>query len=146
MKIGKGVVINSCLSSNPIGYESKTILVTDVNGEINIGNGVHMSNCCFNSKNSITIEDDVFIGGGTKIYDSDFHPLDFEMRKSKPNENFVSKEVIIKKGAFIGAGCLILKGVTVGEHAIVGAGSVVSKDVPDNSIVAGNPAKLIRKV
>ena len=57
-----------------------------------------------------------------------------------------AKPVIIKDGAFIGTDCIILKGVTIGEKSVIGAGSVVTKSVPDGEIWAGNPAKFIRKV
>lgn len=144
--IGRDVVINSCLSSNPIGFDSRTLLIAEENGEIIIGNGVKMSNCCIYSHDSIKIEDNVYIGGGAKVYDSDFHSLFSEIRNRDPHAFVISKEVHINRNAFIGAGALILKGITVGAQSVVGAGSVVSKDVPENTVVAGNPAGTIRKL
>ncbi len=82
----------------------------------------------------ITIEDDVFIGANV-CFTSDKYP------KSKNSENFKRESVIVKKGASIGAGAVILPGVIVGENATVGAGSVVTKNVAANTIVKGNPAK-----
>jgi acetyltransferase-like isoleucine patch superfamily enzyme len=84
------------------------------------------------------------VGGGTKIYDTDFHWLEFEKRISEPGGK--TAPVIIKDGAFIGAHCIILKGVSIGEKSIVGAGSVVTKSIPDGEIWAGNPAKFIKRV
>ena len=84
------------------------------------------------------------MGGGTKIYDTDFHWLNLEERINQPGGK--TAPVIIKDGAFVGADCIILKGVTIGKRAVIGAGSVVTKSVPDGEIWAGNPAKLIRKL
>jgi len=142
--IGDNVRINSSLKSNPIGGPTKTILYTRGNGCIKIGHNVGISNTSIFSEASIFIEDDVLIGGGCKIYDTDFHWLDYKERMNISGS--ISKRVTIKKGAFIGAHTIIIKGVTIGNHSIIGAGSVVTKDVPNNEIWAGNPAKYIRKV
>jgi acetyltransferase-like isoleucine patch superfamily enzyme len=68
-----------------------------------------------------------------------------EERVGAGEETIKKAPVHIKKGAFVGAHCLILKGVTIGENSIVGAGSVVTKDIPDHEIWGGNPARLLRK-
>lgn len=67
-------------------------------------------------------------------------------RKNRPETGVKSAEVLICSGAFIGAGSVILKGVTVGKNAVIGAGSIVSKNVPSNEIWAGNPAKFIKNI
>lgn len=84
------------------------------------------------------------MGGGVRIYDTDFHWLDFEKRMNEAGG--AVNPVVIKNGVFIGANSIILKGVTIGEKAIVGAGSVVTRSIPDGEIWAGNPAKFIRKI
>ena len=86
----------------------------------------------------ITIEDDVFIGPNV-TFTNDLFP------KSK-NKNFELKKTTIKKGASIGANATILAGITTGENALIGAGSVVTKDVPSNEIWMGNPAKFHKKL
>jgi acetyltransferase-like isoleucine patch superfamily enzyme len=88
------------------------------------------------SAGGITIEDDVQIAANVQLISNNHDPYDRMV--------IICKPVLIKKKAWIGAGATILPGVTVGENAIVGAGSVVTKDVPDNAVVAGNPAKLIK--
>lgn len=93
----------------------------------------------------------MLIGGNCKFYDTDFHSLNYSDRMrpyllNMPDENIVNKDILIKKGAFIGGHSIILKGVTIGENSIVGAGSVVSKSIPDNEIWAGSPVELIKKV
>lgn len=103
----------------------------------------------------IEIDDDVLISFGCLLTDTDGHSFRYSIRKhdlanyrQKKHDWSTVKSTPIKilKGAWIGAHSIILKGVTVGEGAIVGAGSVVTKDVPSWTIVAGNPAKLIRKL
>lgn len=84
------------------------------------------------------------IGGGTCIYDTDFHPLSPEDRLADKNENTVNSPVVIESNVFIGANSTILKGVTIGKNSIIGACSVVTKNIPPNEIWAGNPAKFIK--
>lgn len=142
--IGNDVSINSSLGSNPIGGDTRTILFAKDNGKIQIGDGCGISNATLFACESITLGKQILVGGGTKIYDTDFHWLDFEKRMSEPGGT--TSPVTIKDGAFIGAHCIILKGVTIGERSIVGAGSVVTKSIPDGEIWAGNPAKYIRRI
>lgn len=142
--IGKGVSINSCRSSNPIGGDTKTQLFAKGNATIRIGDGCGISNATLFACESIVIGKNVFIGGSTKIYDTDFHWINFMDRISKTGG--ITKPVEIKDGAFIGAHSIILKGVTIGEQSVIGAGSVVTKDIPDGEIWAGNPARYVKKV
>ncbi|RSK39052.1 sugar O-acetyltransferase [Mangrovimonas spongiae] len=97
-------------------------------------------NCQILDLGGVTIDDDVMIGPRVNLL-SETHPLDPESR-----EALIGKPIHIKKGAWIGAASTILPGVTVGEHAIVAAGAVVSKDVPDRTVVAGIPAKIIKNI
>lgn len=142
--IGNDVSINSCLGSNPIGGDTRTILFAKGNGKIRIGDGCGISNATLFACDGIMLGNQVLVGGGTKIYDTDFHWLDFGKRMNEPGG--ATRPVKIKDGAFIGAHCIILKGVTIGEKSIVGAGSVVTKSIPDGEIWAGNPAKFIRRI
>lgn len=145
--IGDDVTINSGKQFNRIGGDVRTIIQTIGEGRIEIGNNVGISNATLISREYIKIEDNVLIGGGVKIYDNDFHSLDFDIRNSAEDQlNVKSKGIIIYEGAFIGAHAIILKGVSIGTHSIVGAGSVVTKDIPENEIWAGNPARYIRKI
>lgn len=146
ISIGGGTVINSSAGSNPIGGAEKTIFSLAHGGSLTIGEGVGISNTAIVSHCRIVIEDDVRIGGGTKIYDTNFHSLDVEERTGRRPEQVRTAPVHIKRGAFIGAHCMILKGVTIGENSIIGAGSVVTRDIPDHEIWGGNPARLIRRL
>lgn len=147
--IGDRVVINSGFRNNPAGGADKRVVFwTRKNGKIVVGNDVGISNSVIASETRILIEDKVFIGGGTQIYDTDFHSIDdiSERLKYEQDINIKSKEIWIKEGAFIGAGVIILKGVIIGKQSIIGAGAVVTTNVPDYEIWAGNPAHFIRKV
>ena len=115
-------------------------------GRIKIGNGVGMSHVNIVSWDNIEIEDNVFIGSGVKIWDTDFHSLEYTKRLKSPDPGVKHAPIKIKEGAFIGACAIVLKGVTIGKHSVIGAGSVVTKSVPDNEIWAGNPAQFIRKI
>lgn len=144
ISIGSDCLINSSVHADPIGGDGHVILRTDAGAKISIGNDCGLSNCAIVAQKSITIEDKVYIGGGVKIYDTDFHDLQVEARIAENTENIKIKPVIIRKGVFIGAHSIILKGVEIGENSVIGAGSVVTKNIPANEIWAGNPAKKIR--
>lgn len=143
--IGTNVKINSKESTNPgLGACSHTVFSVP-SGELIIGNRVGMSNVAITCVEKVVIEDDVLLGGGVKIYDTDFHSLNHEKRgKGRDIDIPITRPVVIKKNAFIGAHAIILKGVTIGERSVVGAGAVVTKDIPDDEIWGGNPAKHIR--
>lgn len=145
IRLGRNIRINSSLLSNPIGGDTKTILSTVSGAIIEIGDNTGISNIAIICKKKIKIGKNVLIGGSTKVYDSDFHSLVYEIRNSE-GDTATAKPVEIKDGAFIGAHCIILKGVTIGEKSIIGAGSVVTKSVPDGEIWAGNPAKYIKNI
>lgn len=138
--------INSGEMYNPIGGATRTIFFVKNGGKIVIKKNVGISNSTFVARSEIIIEDDVLVGGDCKIYDNDFHSLDYDKRIFELDDDVREKPVKICKGAFIGAHTIILKGVIIGEKAIVGAGSVVTKSVPAEEVWAGNPAHFIRKV
>ena len=146
IELGDAVRINSRKRYNIIGGDSRTVFRTVGSGKILIGKGCGISNSTFVSAEKIELGDNVLIGGGCKLYDTDFHPIDMNARIKNENESTKTKSILIKEGAFIGAHSIILKGVTIGKGAIVGAGSVVTKSIPDQEIWAGNPAQFIRKI
>lgn len=93
----------------------------------------------------ITIEDDVLLGSGIHFYVHN-HKFDDPSVVIYDQGYYPSKEIIVKKGAWIGAKAIILSGVTIGQNAVVGAGSVVTKSVPDKTVVVGCPAKIIKEI
>lgn len=144
ISIGDNCSIVSDENRNPTAGGHHTHLVAGPKGKLTIGNQVGISYAYIVAHNSVTIEDNVLIGADTKIWDTDFHPVDFNGRMNREEPH--TKPVCIREGAFIGACSLILKGVTVGRHSVVGAGSVVTHDIPDGEVWAGNPAKFIKKI
>lgn len=116
--------------------------------EFVVGNGSFIGHgCMFAMARGINIGDNCLIAGGVSIQDNDGHPLDPQKRfNMEPVDDQDIHPVTIKDRAWIGRNAVILKGVTVGENSVVGAGSVVVSDVPVNTVVAGNPAKIIREL
>lgn len=114
---------------------------TEFGKNTKIGKNVFINSCCrFQDNGGIEIGDKTMIGPNVTIVTVN-HEINPEMRI-----NAIPKPVKIGKNVWIGAGCTILPGVIIGENSIIGAGSVVTKDVPANIVVAGNPAKLIKKI
>lgn len=152
LKGGRIIIGNkfSCLNkvnSNSIGLIQPCVFdILEDGSQIIIGNNVGISGSTLNATSCIIIEDNVNIGSGCIITDTDSHPLGYEHRINNNKLYTKYSPVIIKEGAFIGARSIILKGVTVGRHSIIGAGSVVTKSIPDNCIACGNPAKVIKMI
>lgn len=146
ISLGSNVTIMSGKKYNIIGNDFRTVFRTLQNGKIVLGSNVGISNSTIVSAEAVTIEDNVMIGGNCQIFDTDFHPIAYSDRLEHDADGGKSKPIQIKEGAFVGANSMILKGVTIGRHSVIGAGSVVTKDVPDGEIWAGNPAVCIRKV
>jgi acetyltransferase-like isoleucine patch superfamily enzyme len=104
-------------------------------------------NSAFIMAKSITIGDHTLIGGGVRVLDNDGHPLDRELRRRGEKVRAEDIEpVVIGQNVWIGAQSTILKGVTIGDNAVVATGSVVTKDVPANTLVAGVPARVVRRL
>jgi acetyltransferase-like isoleucine patch superfamily enzyme len=146
ISFGSNININSYKYGNPVGFNDKTYLFCSPKGCMEIGNNVSMSRVLIFSQEHIIIEDNVMIGGGVQILDSDFHPLNSKERMIDDISKIKTKRIIIKKGSFIGANTIILKGAVIGVNSVIGAGSVVSSKVPDNEIWGGNPAKFLKKI
>lgn len=144
--IGNNLSINSGNNHNIIGRQQRTIFW--VEGKLMIGNNTGMSSTAIICNHEIDIGNYVTIGGNTVIYDTDFHSLNSALRKNILKDKINAKwgKVTIKDNAFIGAHTTILKGVTIGENAVIGSCSLVSKDIPDNEIWAGNPIKFISSI
>ena len=144
--IGDNFTVNSSFLSNLVGLFQRTIIVTRDKGNIIIGDSVGVSGVTIYSRKSIVIGSYTNIGGNTKILDNDFHPIDPELRKKNDLASIKDKEIIIGENVFIGCNCIILKGTEIGDNCVIGAGSVVSGKYGDNLILAGNPAKIIKKL
>ena len=154
--IGEDFEMSSGEAFNPLCRNQRGCIVVErANTILSIGHHTGMSSPCLWAKKSITIGNYVKIGGDCIIMDSDAHSLDWRIRDS--GKRFSSKEslddhsakcapITIQDHVLIGAKSIILKGVTIGEGSVIGAGSVVAKDIPAHCIAAGNPAKVIRYI
>lgn len=145
IKMGDRVAINSSLLSNLIGLYQRTIIVTRTpEARILIGDDVGISGATIYARERIEIGSHTRIGANVKILDNDFHPVDPQLRLDCSNENMGVRPVVIGKNVFIGCNSLILKGTRIGDNSTIGAGSVVTGNIPDNCVAAGNPAKVIK--
>lgn len=118
-------------------------------GQIKNGYDYGFSSIILSSKESITIGNNVFIGADSHILDHDFHSMDYQDRRvgQVDRKNAKMAKVIIEDDVLIGVASIILKGVTIGARSIIADGSVVSiKDIPPDSLVAGNPAKIVKSL
>lgn len=117
------------------------------NGHLTIGDGAGISNACIHCKDRVIIGENVNIGAGAMIFDTDFHSMDWRDKRDGVDVQKASHAPVhIKDYAFIGAGAIVMKGVTIGEKSRVGAGSVVTKNIPDGEVWAGNPARKIGEI
>lgn len=145
LTIGVNFSCNNIVDSNSIGLIQPCVFNIAIDGSsIVIGNNVGISGSTINAASSIVIEDNVAIGSGCLITDTDSHPIEYSARITDDNSKTKTAPIHIKEGAFIGARCIVMKGVTIGTHSVIGAGSVVTKSIPDNCIACGNPAEVIK--
>ncbi|MDE2223071.1 MAG: hypothetical protein KGK03_08380 [Candidatus Omnitrophica bacterium] len=114
--------------------------------EIAIGDYTGLSGVVVVAARSVRIGNHVNIGVNTCIYDTDFHPLDWQARRENDQAKVAAAEVVIEDDVWIGGNSIILKGVRIGRRAVVGAGSVVTCDVPEATVWGGNPARFIKKL
>ncbi|SOD98312.1 acyltransferase [Spirosoma fluviale] len=144
MNIGYNFRINNVRS----GQYQPCFFIMNYNSQLTIGDNVGLSYTVITCHHKITIGNNVRIGAQTIIYDTDFHSLSSYDRRQIPEDRslVLRKPVSIGNDVFIGAGSIILKGVTIGDNSIIAARSVVSKDIPANQIWGGNPAKFIRNI
>ncbi len=148
IEIAENVRINSSSTANPIGIGDRMYFQVLKGAKVFIDSGTGISNTAITCAQDIRIGKSVRIGSGCKIYDTDFHSLNPYMRTSRPENRtcIKHKPIVIDDYAFIGAGSYILKGTKIGFASVIGAGSVVTGEIPPFTIWAGNPAKLVREL
>lgn len=154
LKIGENVTIKSSFLSNLVGLYSRTIVVTRAPGAvIEIGDNVGISGATIYARKGIYIGENTCIGGNCKILDNDFHPINMEDRIKLLNDVhggdsdlIPSREIHIGRNCFLGCNSIILKGTVLGDGCVVGAGAVVAGKFGDNCVIAGNPAKVIKRL
>ena len=145
MVLSSGVQVRSAMRSAPMGCFQPAVLRTlSANATLELHKNVGLSAAVIMAAKSITIGEGTIIGAGAVVIDSDFHQPIPEWGWSNDYE-VNARPVKIGRGAFIGARAIVLKGVTIGDRAIVAAGAVVFRNVPENTIAVGNPAEIIRR-
>ena len=138
--LGKFINLYGCT----IGDDSKIGAFVEIQKNAFIGKNCKISSHTFVCE-GVTIEDDCFIGHGV-CFINDIYPRATAEGHLQTEADWVVEKTLVKRGASVGSGATILARVTIGEGAIVGAGAVVTKDVPPRTIVAGNPARVLRKL
>jgi acetyltransferase-like isoleucine patch superfamily enzyme len=161
-------IVNSSFNKVDIGEESiigASIIFESTKGNVSIGNRVYIGDSTIICKSKITFENDILVAWGVTFYDHNSHSLNYKSRQkdirqvlydykhhkgnylvNKDWSDVESRPIVIKNNAWIGMHSVIMKGVTIGEGAIVAAGSVVTKDVPPFTVVAGNPARIVKQI
>jgi UDP-2-acetamido-3-amino-2,3-dideoxy-glucuronate N-acetyltransferase len=147
VKLGKDVKIYDFVNLYGCEIDDNTKIGTfvEIQKGAKIGKNCKISSHTFICE-GVTIEDNVFVGHNVTFINDPYPRATTQDGNLQTEDDWVCVPTLIKKGASIGSAATLLSGITVGENAIVGAGSVVTKDVPQNTIVAGNPARIIRLV
>ncbi len=141
VKLSKFINLYGC----QIGANTKVGAFVEIQKNAFVGKNCKISSHTFICE-GVTIEDDVFIGHNVTFINDLYPRSTTDDGQLQTEQDWECGTTLIKKGASVGSSSTLLCGITIGENAIVGAGSVVTKDVPANSIVAGNPARLFKKL
>jgi len=144
--LGKGVTLVSSSHGNVAGINHPVILATLAEGA-----NIHLEGCGISgfsicAVKSIKIGKNSGLGANSSVYDTDFHVKDFSRNNQKSIRDAKANPVEIGENVWVAANSLILKGVTIGNNAVVGAGSIVRNSIPENTLVIGNPARELRKI
>ena len=146
VKLGQNVKLSKFINlyGCTVGDNVKIGACVEIQKNAFVGNNCKISSHTFICE-GVTIEDDVFVGHSVAFI-NDKYPRATTGGQLQTEADWKVEKTLVKKGASIGSGSTILANVTIGENALVGAGSVVTKDVPENAVVAGNPARLIKMI
>jgi acetyltransferase-like isoleucine patch superfamily enzyme len=147
VRLGQGVKLSKFINlyGCEVGDDTKIGAFVEIQKNARVGNRCKISSHTFICE-GVTIEDNVFIGHGVTFTNDSYPRATTPEGELQTEQDWHVESTLVKKGASIGSGATILPNITIGEHAIVGAGSVVTRDVAAHSIVAGNPAKQIRSL
>jgi len=141
VKLSQFINLHGC----EVGDHTKIGAFVEIQKNAKIGKNCKISSHSFVCE-GVTIEDNVFVGHGVTFINDAYPRATNSEGELQSEEDWKVQPTVVKKGASIGSGATILSNLVIGENALVGAGSVVTRDVPDNAIVAGNPAKLRRLI
>jgi len=139
VKLSKFVNLYGCA----IGEGTKIGAFVEIQKNARVGKNCKISSHTFICE-GVTLEDNVFVGHGVTFINDTYPRATTAKGELQTEENWTVEPTLVKKGASLGSGATVLSNLVIGENALVGAGSVVTQDVPDYAIVAGNPARLLR--
>jgi acetyltransferase-like isoleucine patch superfamily enzyme len=147
VKLGQNVAVHAFVNlyGCSIGDNSRVGAFVEIQKNAHIGKNVKVSSHTFICE-GVTIEDEVFVGHNVSFINDKYPRATTENGAPQTEADWSVIKTVVKRGASIGTSSTILCGITIGENAVIGAGSVVTHDVPANAIVAGNPARMMRKV
>lgn len=151
-RIGDNVILNSDFKNSNTALSTRCKFVIGYNGNIEIGDNTMLNGCSITSYKSVTIGKNCQIGSFSLITDTDFHPVnpcerEKQVTKQKYDLATVNKKsIIIGDNVWVGWNAILLKGTIIGNNSIVAAGSIVLGEFPDNVIIAGNPARIVKKI
>jgi acetyltransferase-like isoleucine patch superfamily enzyme len=145
VKLGKNVQMSRFINlyGCQVGDETKIGAFVEIQKNANVGRNCKISSHSFVCE-GVSIEDDVFVGHGVTFINDSYPRATTNDGELQTEKDWSVERTVVKRGASIGSGATILSNLVIGENSIVGAGSMVTRDVPPNSIVAGNPAKVLR--
>jgi len=147
VKLGQDVRLSKFINlyGCEIGDRSRVGAFVEIQKNAKVGKNCKISSHTFICE-GVTIEDNVFIGHGVTFINDSYPRATTQQGEPQTGKDWNVEPTLVKKGASIGSGATILSNLVIGENALIGAGSVVTHDVPDNAIVAGNPARLLRLI
>lgn len=147
VKLGRDVRLSKFINlyGCEIGDETKIGAFVEIQKNATVGKRCKISSHTFICE-GVTIEDNVFIGHGVTFINDSYPRATTEAGELQTESDWNVERTLVKHGASVGSGSTILANVTIGENAVIGAGSMVTRDVPANAIVAGNPARLLRYI
>ena len=147
VKLGRNVRLPGFINlyGCTIGDDTRIGTFVEIQKGAVVGNNCKIQSYSFLCE-GVTLEDEVFVGHGVMFTNDRFPRATNEEGLPKTDSEWACEKTVVKRGASIGSNATILCGLTIGERAIIGAGSVVTKDVPAGAIVAGNPARVLRKI
>ena len=142
--IGSDVTFTSRASYNPMGLCKPCSICLEPGAQLSIGDYCGFSGVSIYCVKEVRIGNYLTCGGNVFIWDTDFHPIDPMARRNNLREVIKSEPIVVGDDVFIGANAILLKGITIGDRAVIAAGSVVTKSVPSDEIWGGNPARFLK--
>lgn len=152
LTFGDNVILNSDFEGSNTSLTTKVKFVTGIDGTVKIGDNCDFNGTCIVAYSEIEIGNCCQFASSTLISDTDFHPVEPDERRNQMQGNPYSFDKVSKKkikignNVWVGWGAIILKGVEIGDNSIIAAGAVITSNVPENSIAAGNPAVIVKKI